>query len=199
MSVPTLPDEEQPTGSAEERIELRLARIEDSVERGNREGRSAGNRFMIFAVFAVVLALLNLIAVAVKLDGKSSVATTTKPSPAAVAPTAAAVPAARVGVTLREYSIAPTSALGSAGRVTFAVRNRGTIPHEFVVIRTAKRAGDLLKGNRADETGNVGETGDLQPGQAKTITLPLKPGHYALICNLPGHYRAGQHTDFDVR
>jgi uncharacterized cupredoxin-like copper-binding protein len=57
----------------------------------------------------------------------------------------------------------------------------------------------LLKGARADESGNVGETGDLQPGQAKTINLALKPGHYALICNLPGHYKAGQHIDFTVR
>jgi uncharacterized cupredoxin-like copper-binding protein len=199
MSLPTLPDEDQPTRSSEERIELRLARIEDSVERANREGRSAGNRFMIFAVVALALALVNLIAVAAKLDGSSRTTTATKSAPAAVAPKPAAVPAHRIGVTLREYSVAPTSALGSAGRVTFAVHNSGVIPHEFVVIRTAKRAGDLLKGDRADETGNVGETGDLQPGQAKTITLPLKAGHYALICNLPGHYKAGQHTDFTVR
>ena len=57
-------------------------------------------------------------------------------------------------------------------------------------------AAGLLKGTEADEAGNVGEIGDLQPGQAKTLTLPLKPGHYALICNLPGHYKAGQHADF---
>ena len=62
-----------------------------------------------------------------------------------------------------------------------------------------KPAGSLLKGAEADEAGNVGEIGDLQPGQAKTLTLPLESGHYALICNLPGHYKAGQHADFTVR
>ena len=67
------------------------------------------------------------------------------------------------------------------------------------MIRTPKRAADLTKGSRADETGNVGETGDLAPGRAKALTLSLKAGHYALICNLPGHYAAGQHTDFTVR
>ncbi len=27
----------------------------------------------------------------------------------------------------------------------------------------------------------------------------LKKGHYALICNLPGHYQGGMHADFTVR
>jgi uncharacterized cupredoxin-like copper-binding protein len=83
--------------------------------------------------------------------------------------------------------------------VTFNVRNSGTIPHEFVVLRTDSPAGSLLKGAKADETGNVDETGALAPGSAKTLSLNLKAGHYALICNLPGHYREGQHVDFSVK
>jgi uncharacterized cupredoxin-like copper-binding protein len=84
--------------------------------------------------------------------------------------------------------------------VTFNVKNDGNVPHEFVVLRTDKPAGSLLKGAEADETGNVGEIGHLAPGgPAKSLTLNLKPGHYALICNLPGHYRAGQHVDFSVK
>ena len=79
------------------------------------------------------------------------------------------------------------------------MHNGGNVTHEFVVLKTAKPADQLLKGARADETGNVGETGDLQAGASKTITLNLKAGHYALICNLAGHYKAGQHTDFTVR
>ena len=69
----------------------------------------------------------------------------------------------------------------------------------MVVLRTDEARGSLLQGARADESGNVGETGDLTPGAAKTVTLNLRAGHYALICNLPGHYKAGQHTDFTVR
>ena len=83
--------------------------------------------------------------------------------------------------------------------MTFAARNTGKVTHELVVIRTDKPAGALMKGSRADESGNVGESGDLKPGAAKTFAITLKPGHYALICNLPGHYAAGQHTDFSVR
>jgi uncharacterized cupredoxin-like copper-binding protein len=29
--------------------------------------------------------------------------------------------------------------------------------------------------------------------------LTMKRGHYALICNLPGHYKTGQFADFYVR
>jgi uncharacterized cupredoxin-like copper-binding protein len=83
--------------------------------------------------------------------------------------------------------------------VRFTVRNSGAAKHEFVVLRTDKPAAGLLKGAKADETGNVGEIPDLPPGVSKSLSLTLKPGHYALICNLPGHYKAGQHADLTVR
>jgi uncharacterized cupredoxin-like copper-binding protein len=184
-----------------ERIEERLARIEGQIARGNHESRRYGQAFGIFALFALLLAFGTLIAVATKLDAKSTMVTNMV-ARAPAAPGSAGqqpAPAARIAVGLREFSVQPSSTIGRAGRITFDVRNAGSVPHEFVVIRTNKRAGDLLKGARADETGNVGESGDLQPGQPKTIRLDLKAGHYALICNLPGHYAAGQHTDFTVR
>jgi uncharacterized cupredoxin-like copper-binding protein len=201
MSIPTLPEDPPEAGMpVEERIESRLARLEQRVERGNREGRRAGSAFAIFAVGALVIALANLLVVAIKLDSNASTSRVGPTATSAPARTAVPAPAPRhVSVALREYTVAPSSTVARAGRVTFAVHNAGTIAHEFVVVRTDKPAGGLLKGARADETGNVGETGDLTPGQAKTISIALKPGHYALICNLPGHYAAGQHTDFTVR
>jgi uncharacterized cupredoxin-like copper-binding protein len=202
MSISEPPDEHAIAVDDERmvRMEERLARIEDRIERGNREGRSAGRAFMIFAVGAFIVALATLIAVAAKLQAKpSSTVTVTNTAAAPATARPAPAPASRISVALREFSINPSSALGRAGGVTFAVRNAGAVTHEFVVIRTDKSAGALLKGTRADETGNVGETGELQPGEAKTIHLRLRPGHYALICNLPGHYQAGQHTDFTVR
>ena len=66
-------------------------------------------------------------------------------------------------------------------------------------MKTNKPAGNLLKGIEADETGNVGEIGGVPPGQARTLNLTLNRGHYALICNLPGHYKTGQFADFYVR
>ncbi len=43
------------------------------------------------------------------------------------------------------------------------------------------------------------EIDGVPAGQARTLNLVLKRGHYALICNLPGHYKTGQFADFYVR
>jgi uncharacterized cupredoxin-like copper-binding protein len=117
------------------------------------------------------------------------------------APTPAAAPTAvaKISVGLTEFKVTPSSTIGKAGRITFTVRNAGKVPHEFVVLKTNKRAADLLKGAEADETGNVGEIGDMAPGTQKSLALKLAAGHYALICNLPGHYKAGQYVDLTVR
>jgi uncharacterized cupredoxin-like copper-binding protein len=45
----------------------------------------------------------------------------------------------------------------------------------------------------------LGEAGDIKPGQTKKVTLTLKPGKYVLLCNLAGHYKAGQYAAFTVK
>lgn len=104
-----------------------------------------------------------------------------------------------VAVQVDEYSVFPGTQGAPKGKVRFVVTNIGTIEHEFVVLKTAKPAGNLLKGNEADETGAVGEIDGVPAGQARTLTITLQRGHYALICNLPGHYKTGQFADFYVR
>ena len=104
-----------------------------------------------------------------------------------------------VAVQVDEFSVFPQTQGAPAGKVRFVVTNIGTIKHEFVVIRTDKPAGNLLKGNEADETGAVGELDGVKAGNARVLVLTMKRGHYALICNLPGHYKTGQFADFYVR
>jgi len=104
-----------------------------------------------------------------------------------------------VAVQVDEFSVFPQTQGAPAGKVRFVVTNIGTLKHEFVVLRTDKPAGNLLKGNEANESGNVGEIGGVKPGNARVLVLSLKRGHYALICNLPGHYKTGQFADFYVR
>ncbi len=200
MSLLTERDQEdRPVRDARDDAALRT--LTDEVRAQGRSIRTTQHAFMLLAVGALVLAMANLIVVAAKLDKKTPAAATVA-APAAKAPAAAAAPAAlpsRVTVGLREFSVTPSATAAKAGKVTFVAQNTGKVPHELVVLRTNKKAADLLKGSRADESGNVGESGDLKPGADKTFAITLKPGHYALICNLPGHYRAGQHTDFTVR
>ena len=38
----------------------------------------------------------------------------------------------------------------------------------------------------------------MKPGTTMMLSLDLAPGHYAVLCNLPGHYAMGMHQDFDV-
>jgi uncharacterized cupredoxin-like copper-binding protein len=179
----------------DDRLVERLDRIEHEVRAQGDRAQTVQRGFAIFALMALLLAMATLIAVAAKLDGKTTQAAKTPPAAAAAAPVALGH---SVNVGLKEFSVNPSVRQAAGGQVKFSVRNAGTVPHELVVLRTSKGAGSLLKGARADEAGNVGETGDLAPGKSKTIALNLKPGHYALICNLPGHYRAGQHVDFKV-
>jgi uncharacterized cupredoxin-like copper-binding protein len=187
-------------GARSDSTDARLRSIETEVRNQGRTVRRAQRAWGIFAFFALIIAVGNLIAVATKLDGKSNSAAA--PAAAAAAPATPATPAATpgtIGVSMKDFTVGPTPAEAPVGSVTFKVKNNGAVPHEFVVLRTDKPAGSLLKGAEADEAGNVGEIGDLKPGALKTLTLKLKAGHYALICNLPGHYRAGQHADFTVK
>jgi uncharacterized cupredoxin-like copper-binding protein len=94
------------------------------------------------------------------------------------------------------------------GPVSFLVTNEGTETHEFVVLQTKTPAVDFpivsFEGetNRIDEEAkgvvNVGETGDMKPGTSQVLTIDMTPGHFAVVCNLPGHYANGMHQDFWV-
>jgi uncharacterized cupredoxin-like copper-binding protein len=102
---------------------------------------------------------------------------------------------------LGEMYIKPDVRSVPAGRTKFTVANIGTVMHEMVVVKTPTPAGQLPTNaaGEASEKGAVGEVSDLGPGRVDTLTLNLKPGHYALICNLPGHYKAGMYTNFHVQ
>lgn len=91
-----------------------------------------------------------------------------------------------------------------AGPVTFMVSNDSkTLVHEMIVVSVADPKTPLPydgKNDRVIESKikDLGEASDLPPGTKKTLTLTLKPGHYLLICNQPGHYKAGMRTNLTV-
>jgi uncharacterized cupredoxin-like copper-binding protein len=178
-----------------------LAEIRDELRAQRAEASRVYRGFAFFAGLALIIALANLVAVAVKLDGTPSNTVSVAAPVVARAPAAAAAaaPAHASAVTLSEFNVAPKPTAVASGAVTFNVSNAGKVEHEFVVLKTSKPASDLLKGGRADEAGNVGEIGSVKPGQTKALKLKLAAGHYALICNLPGHYAAGQYADLTVK
>jgi len=103
-----------------------------------------------------------------------------------------------VGMVEMAFNLDKSSA--KAGNVTFDLSNDGTLPHEMVVIKTDKKAGDLPvdSSGKASEAGSVGEA-QVEPGATDELTLKLAAGNYALVCNLPGHYTAGMYADFTVK
>ena len=153
-----------------------------------------------------LVAILASVMLVMSACSKSNPQATPKP-PSQAAPSPSSAGQKDVAVELQQWSITPTSTMVPAGTITFSVRNAGAIPHEFVVLSTDTLAADFPIGsfegeaNRIDEDKvgtNVGETGDMQPKTTKPITIDLKPGHYAFVCNLPAHYGLGMHVDFTV-
>ena len=110
-----------------------------------------------------------------------------------------------IDATESEYKIEVSATTTDPGDVTFHVTNGGTQPHEFVVIKTDTAADALPTdddGTEVDEDAEgltvVDEVEDLDPGATADLDVTLDAGHYALICNVPGHYQLGMHTDFTV-
>ena len=106
-------------------------------------------------------------------------------------------------------TVAPASV--KAGNVTFIAKNTGTIVHELIVLKTSTAFDQLpivdggdpparvaSGANKVDEGTSVGETGDVDKGNTKSVTLKLKAGTYVLVCNLAQHYGLGMRVTFTV-
>jgi uncharacterized cupredoxin-like copper-binding protein len=124
--------------------------------------------------------------------------------PAAVLPSQAGT---LIKASVADFSIKLDRSTVPAGKMTFSVANVGPSFHEFVILKTDHPAGNLpiIKQEgymRAAEDArgdvNVAELGGIKVGSSKDLTTTLKPGHYAIVCNLPMHYKMGMWTAFTV-
>jgi uncharacterized cupredoxin-like copper-binding protein len=106
----------------------------------------------------------------------------------------------KVNVVLKEWKLIASARTVRAGRVTFQVANTGTLKHELVVLRSDAHHHTLpVRGGVAVERGLRGEVKPLAPGAKRTLTVRLRTGKYVLLCNLLGHYMAGQYAALRVR
>jgi len=109
-----------------------------------------------------------------------------------------------VDVTLTEdYQIELSTDEAKAGEITFNITNEATeLEHEFVVVKSDLAAADQPTDEEGivpeDQIDLIDEQEALFPGDSGELTLDLEPGHYVLMCNLPGHYTEGMYADFTV-
>jgi uncharacterized cupredoxin-like copper-binding protein len=106
--------------------------------------------------------------------------------------------------TLSEFKIDADSTKLAAGDLTFTVANKGTVTHEFVIMKTDLKADALPKtaDGKVDEEGEgispVDEVENIAAGTSGSLKVNLEPGNYVFLCNLPGHYLGGMHGSFTV-
>jgi uncharacterized cupredoxin-like copper-binding protein len=114
-----------------------------------------------------------------------------------------AAPATTIAVSMLDNAIKLDAPSAAAGKITFSVKNMGSVAHSLVVLKInldeSKIPASAQDPSKVDERGSVGSLGQLQPSQSKDLTLDLAAGKYVLICNEPGHYLSGMHTSFTVK
>jgi uncharacterized cupredoxin-like copper-binding protein len=98
-------------------------------------------------------------------------------------------------------TITPVTA--PVGKVKFSVTNNGTILHEMVVLKLkGTTTFDQLPVNagtyKVSEATTAGEVGNVPKGKTKSVTLKLKAGNYAIVCNIAKHYGLGMRAAFAV-
>jgi uncharacterized cupredoxin-like copper-binding protein len=108
-----------------------------------------------------------------------------------------------VTVQMGEYFFKPKDVSAPAGKVVLTAPNNGKVEHELVLLRTnvdpAKLATEKDGEVEEDTYSGPGEIPDVEPGETGKTTLNLKPGKYAMICNVPGHYKAGMYGQVTVK
>ena len=100
-----------------------------------------------------------------------------------------------VKVELGEMYVKPSVSSVQAGKVEFVARNVGSVAHELMVERMPIQ---MDASGMPPEDAAMGMIDEMGPMHGGRMTLRLKPGKYALFCNVPGHYAAGQQTTLTV-
>jgi uncharacterized cupredoxin-like copper-binding protein len=134
---------------------------------------------------------------------------------AAVPPTAWAKKNS-LDIELREWNVSLSTETVQAGELDVTIKNKGKETHELVFIKLNT---DLATGRfPVDKDGGidedrmsfgtlVDEAEGLDPGKKVKMTVKLKPGRYAIVCNMKeqedsgsieAHYSMGMHAQLNV-
>jgi uncharacterized cupredoxin-like copper-binding protein len=137
------------------------------------------NGLSVFVLASFVFFAAMVTAVIVFGVEKSEAKGAHEPAAGTPAPAAHTVP-----VSESEFKITLPAKKLAPGKVTFAVRNVGKIPHDLVV------SGPGVSG--------AAKTPLLPAGQSAKLSVTLAAGSYTLYCSVPGHRAAGMSTKLTV-
>ena len=102
-------------------------------------------------------------------------------------------------VELTDFAVKADPGTVKAGHNVFAIRNRASMIHDLVVIKTDLAPNALpLDGGKAKEDGKLAGVANISAGVSRKLVLELPAGHYVLMCNVPGHYQLGMRTALTV-
>jgi uncharacterized cupredoxin-like copper-binding protein len=109
-------------------------------------------------------------------------------------------------VTMSDFKFTPQNVTAPAGKITLTAPNTGKAPHELVLIKFRGNPGKLptLANGEANEdafseAALPGEIGETEPGDTGSLTVTLPAGKYVMLCNVPGHYKAGMYGTLTVQ
>jgi len=103
-----------------------------------------------------------------------------------------------------EWAVEVDANTAKAGLVNFTIANKGTIDHEFLVVKTDFEDGQIpigADGKFSEELEGltvIDEIPEWMARETKELSLMLDPGQYQLVCNIEGHYKNGMHRSFTV-
>lgn len=128
------------------------------------------------------------------------------PASAATKPTTTqpAVTASSIMITMGDHSVTLSQTSVPHGVVSFTLTNPSSVPHEIDIVRTVLAATKLPtkpSGQFNEHTPQakvVREAVKIKAGATRTFTAQLTSGHYVLVDNLPGHYKAGEAVELTI-
>jgi len=101
---------------------------------------------------------------------------------------AAGPPPGTIRAVEKEFTIDLSSGVAAPGKVTFEIRNEGTVEHNFVI----------FQGTDPKTRKKVFEVDAIKPGERRDLSLDLQPGEYYLVCTVAGHEEAGMTATLKV-
>lgn len=92
-----------------------------------------------------------------------------------------------LNVDMTDFKFTPdTYEVPAGSEVTLHLNDKGTLAHEFVIMKLGKQATIPFDD---DDEGNIYWEKELETGESETVTFtaPSEPGEYEVVCGTPGH------------